>query len=192
MKRLIYIFLILIPVTGLTQNRIEWTGDHTLSKQDFRAPLPNSEPAQGVLGSFYVEYEMNAVQMASRNLNKNVTCYFEPEESYIADGDMAATNRMLRYQNLVFDVYELQARKLRQKFFTERTRLLTKGPGTLRAEVAEEHDKLISRIETETQYGYVTEKITKWEKWTEAELEKLADFCKTCNPKKKKRGNKSE
>ncbi|MEN8115416.1 MAG: hypothetical protein ABFS16_00435 [Bacteroidota bacterium] len=187
-SKFLYILIALIPFTGLAQNKIQWSDDYELSKSDFQAKAPNTGTMQTVSGSFFVEYEIGGLNLIStRNLNKNVSCYFQKNASYFDDGDVASVKRLLRYQQLIFNLYELQARKLRQKFFEERQRLLLKGPATLWEEVSAEHVKIIAKVENETNHGYVSSEITKWETWTNKELEKLEEFCKTCKPKKKKK-----
>jgi len=184
---LLFIFL-LNTITGFAQNRIEWSNKYRLSKDDFQGVAPNTGSFQAASGSFYVEYKIGGLNLiTSRNLNKNVTCYFQKDASYIDDGDEASTQKIIRYQQLLFDLYELQARNLRKKFFEERKTVLTKGPAQLREEVDSEHAKLISKVESETNQGSESQKTKEWEEWVKNELEVLADFCKTCKPKKKKR-----
>lgn len=188
MIKYIYIFLVILPFASFAQNNIEWAPDYHLTVADYQAPAPNTGTLLSVSGSFYVSYEMGGFSLiTTRNLNKYVSCYFQKDESYIDKADDATTNRLLRYQQLIFNIYELQARNLRKKFFVERTRLLTKGPGILREEAATEHAELLSKVEDETSNGYRSEVITKWLHWTDLELEKLSNFCKTCKPKKQKR-----
>ncbi|MDX1284544.1 MAG: hypothetical protein R3182_06020 [Draconibacterium sp.] len=188
MTKYIIPILLLFSFNSVAQNTLEWSKDYKLQKSDFLAKQQGNGSTQKVLGSFYVTYEMGGFNLVTtRNLNKNVSCIFEKEESYFDIDDDAAVKTMLRYQRLMFDLYEIQARALRKTFFDERGRLLTKGPGPLREKVANEHAKLIADVEEETQYGHVSHQMNKWEQWTQNELEKLSEFCKTCKPKKKKK-----
>jgi len=188
MRNYLFFLFLLTTITGFAQNKIEWSNDYRLSKDDFQAKAPDNGSFQSASGSFYVEYEIGGMNLiTSRNLNKNVTCFFQKDASYIEDGDAASTEKIIRYQQLLFDLYELQARNLRKKFFEERKIILTKGPAQLREEVASEHIKLVSKVESETNQGSELQKTKEWEKWVKNELEALADFCKTCKPNKKKR-----
>lgn len=187
MTKNIYIFLLLLPYSVLAQNELHWSEDYNLTVSDYEAQAPNNGNLQTVSGTFYVAYEMGGINLiTTRNLNKNVSCYFQKNASYIDKGDKADTKLMLRYQQLIFNLYEIQARNLRRKFFDERTRLLTKGPGVLHQEALAEHKKLLAKVESETNDGHRSEVITEWLIWTKGELEKLSDFCKTCKPRKKK------
>jgi len=188
MIKYILILLLLSPALSFAQNDLQWSADYQLTVEDYQAQAPNTGAMQTVVGSFFVEYEMGGFNLiTTRNLNKNVSCYFQKDASYFDKGDAAGTKRLLRYQQLIFNLYELQARNLRKKFFEERSRLLTKGPATLYKEVAAEHTRILSEVESETFHGQSSEVITKWLHWTDEELEKLSDFCKTCTPKKKKK-----
>jgi hypothetical protein len=187
-KNQLYVIFLLTSLTGFTQNKIEWSEDYNLSKSDYQAQAPNSGSIQTVSGSFYVEYEVGGLSLiTTRNLNENVKCYFQKDASYIDDGDDASTQRLIRYQQLIFDLYELQARNLRKQFFEERKRLLTKGPAILWEEVSAENAKLVAKMESETNHGSELNKIIEWEQVVKSELEKLAMYCKTCIPKKNKR-----
>lgn len=185
-KKYIYIILLLLPFSVFAQNELHWDEDYHLAVSDFTAQPPNTGLIQSVSGTFYVSYEMGGINLiTNRNLNKYVSCYFQKDESYISKGDKADTKLSLRYQLLIFNLYELQARNLRRKFFDERTRLLTKGPSVLHQETLAEHKKLLNRVEEETNNGYRSEIISEWVKWTDKELDSLSDFCKTCKPRKK-------
>ena len=187
MTKYIYIFLLLQPFSVFAQDELHWSEDYNLTVSDYEAQAPNNGNLQTVSGTFYVAYEMGGINLiTTRNLNKNVSCYFQKDASYIDKGDKADTKLMLRYQQLIFNLYEIQARNLRRKFFDERTRLLTKGPGVLHQEALAEHEKLLTKVENETNDGHRSEVITEWLIWTEGELENLSDFCKTCKPRKKK------
>ena len=187
MKNYLFLIFLLSTIYGFAQNKIEWSDGYNLSKDDFQAQATKSGSFQSATGSFYVEYEIGGMNLiTNRNLNKNVSCYFQKDESYIDDGDDDSTQKIIRYQQLLFDIYELQARNLRKKFFEERKTILTKGPSVLREEVASEHATLLSKVESETNEGSELLKIEKWEGWVKNELKVLADYCKTCKPKKKK------
>ena len=122
----------------------------------------------------------------TRNLNENVSCYFQKDASYLDEGTEDGTARLLKYQQLNFNLYEIQARNIRKKFFEERKTLLTKGPSELHQQAYAEHAKLISKVENETFNGTLDSEIDKWMKWSLEELERLGDFCKTCKPVKNK------
>lgn len=182
---------LLLSVFANAQNNIEWLAGYKLTKDDFQADAPNSGQMQTASGSFYVEYETGGLNLVlNRNLNENVSCYFQKDASYIDNGTEEATARLLRYQQLVFNLYEIQARNIRKKFFEERKQLLTKGPSGLHQEAYAEHAKLLSKVESDTFNGTLDSEIDKWMNWSLEELEKLSDFCKTCKPIKKKKNKK--
>lgn len=187
----ISIFLIALACTSNAQNTIEWAEDYKLTLNDFISKEPKTGQMQTATGSFSVTYEMGGVNLiTTRNLNKNVSATFQKDASYITTGTKESTTRLLNYQQLLFNLYELQARNFRKKLFTERTHVLTKGPAVLHQEALAEHNRLLSEIESETFNGSVSEEITKWNQWTLQEIGKLNDFCKECKPSKKKRKKK--
>jgi len=184
----ILIFFALGILSSSAQNFLEWSADRPLRVEDFEAPAPNSGQMQTASGSFSVSYELRGLSLiTTQNLNPYVHCNFQKDASYFDQADKEATQRMLAYQQLIFDVYELEARNLRKRFFEERTRLLTKGPGEIYQEVAAEHARLLSNVENETFHGSSSDEITRLTKWVKEEIEKLSDFCLDCKPVKKKK-----
>ncbi|MCK3683340.1 hypothetical protein [Maribellus sp. YY47] len=190
-KKLLFLVLFAFTATVVwAQNMLEWSEDHPLTVKDFEAPAPNNGQMQTVSGSFSVSYEFGGLSLIStRNLNQYVHANFQKNASYIDRADAATTNRLLAYQQLIFNVYELQARNLRKKFYDERGKLLTKGPGLLYQEVAAEHSVLLGKVESETFHGASMDEIKRWNEWVLQELEKLNEFCKDCKPSKKKNRN---
>jgi hypothetical protein len=189
MYKIIAVIAFVIIASGLkAQNKIEWSDDYEFSESDFQAEAPNSRAMQTVLGSYSVVFQVSGYNIvASRNLNKYVSCYFQKDASYLDDGDSIAIAELLRYQKLTFDIYELNARYLRQRFFNERKRVLLEGTSKLREEVSAEHSRLLARVDKETKHGNDTYRVRKWELWIKSELERLGDFCKECRPVKKKK-----
>lgn len=176
---------LLVSCICFAQNQIEWSADYLLKAEDFQGNVPGPLQAESIYASFYVQYEMKGVSVVTtRNLNKNVVALFQKDESFIGS-NVTANERQLLYQQLIFNIYELQARNLRKKFFTQRTRLLTKGPADLHQEALAEHKELLSEVESDTYNGQSSEEIDKWMEWTLQELEKLNDFCKEGKPNKK-------
>jgi hypothetical protein len=174
------------------QNIIEWSEDYKLSLDDFQANAPNTGLMQTASGSFGVNYEVGGLNLVStRNLNKNVSATFQKDASYIDKGDEKSSQRLLSYQQLIFNLYELQARKLRKSFFEERKTVLTKGPSVLHQKVLTEHNRLLAEIESDTFHGAISEEIEKWNSQILLDIKNLSDFCKDCKPvKKKKNKNK--
>lgn len=191
-KILIALLWLLSATLSEAQNVLEWSADYQLQASDFQGTAPDSPQLEPGSGSFSVSYEFGGINLiTTRNLNKNVSAQFQRKASYIATNDKATIQRVLKYQQLIFNLYELQARRLRQKFFEKRGVLLTKGASVLHQEAAAEHAELLSKIQDETFYGSSSEEIDRWNQWVLQEIDKLSDFCKTCKPsKKKKRKNK--
>ncbi len=179
---------LLLTYISFAQNIIEWNADYQLKPEDFQGKAVNKGQMQSVSGSFSVSYEMGGINViTTRNLNKNVSATFQKDASYIHKGNEEATHRLVRYQQLIFNLYELQARKLRKKFFEERAQLLTKGPSKLHQQVYAEHTRLLSEVEADTFHGSSSQEIEKWNTRILQEIEKLNDFCKACKPRKKKK-----
>ena len=178
----------IISQLSLAQSRIDWSDDYQLQPDDYLAPAPNSGSMQTVLGNFVVGFQMSTYEMmGSRNLNQRVSCYFVKDASYLDEGDSVSTSELLRYQQLQFNVYELCARNLRQKFIEERKRLLREGASVLYEEASAEQSRLFAQIEKETLHGSKMDEVLIWDSIVDQKLDSLSMYCKACKPKKKRR-----
>ncbi|WP_421918347.1 hypothetical protein [Marinifilum sp.] len=174
-----------------TQNKIEWSKEYKLKKEDYLAEAPNSGKQQTILSSFTIGFQVaNYSLITSRNLNRTVSCYFQKDASYIDNGDPSSTSELIRYQQLLFDLYELSARNLRKKFFVERKRLLWEGSTVLYEEVTSEQTRLIAKVDRETEHGNNLTKLAEWEATIAEELKRLSDFSKDGRPKREKKKKK--
>lgn len=187
MKKYLFLISLFLIVHATAQNKIYWNDDYKLKIEDYEATPPNTGYIQTVYGSYYIGLELHNYELwFKKNLNNNVYCYFQKDASYFDAGDSATTTLLLRYQQLIFDIYELDTRKLRQKFYTDKKRLRAQsGPNIMLEEALADNAKTISKIEKETRNGTLVREIEKWEAWVKSELDKLSDFCQDCKPKKK-------
>ncbi len=181
----ILIISLLLTVNQLlfAQNLIEWSEDYQLQAEDFLATAPNSGIAQTICGSFYLGYEISNYEMLiSRNLNHTISCYFQKDASYIDKGDPDATAGLLKYQQLQFNLNELEARILRKKLVDEKSRLRKEGIEQLHQEASAETVQIFSIIEKETNHGSRWDELDRWQIIIAQKLDSLSTFCKTCTP----------
>jgi len=118
MTKNVFILFILIfsSYASHAQNLVEWSADYKLTLDDFKSEAANTGQMQTATGSFSVTYEMGGINLiTTRNLNKNVSTTFQKDASYIDKGNKESTARLLKYQQLIFNLYELQARNSRKK-----------------------------------------------------------------------------
>jgi hypothetical protein len=167
------------------QDKIEWKEGYKLKVEDFKANAPNTGVIQTIQGHTTVEYQlMNYDIMFSNNFNKNVTCYFYPYASWIDIGE--STDRLLKYAQNTFDIYEWMARELRKRFKENKSQLVAGKHNEIYSQLIKEFAEIQSQYEKETNHGTIEEKQDEWTIKIKEKLDSLADYCKSCKPKKGK------
>ena len=168
------------------QTKFEWNSTDTLKVDDFQAQAPNTGTLQTVQGHITIEYHlMNYEILATKNFNKNVTCYFYKSASWIDTGDR--TEQLLRYAQTIFDLNEWMARELRKRFRENKKQLLSGKQNIIYDQLTKEFAEIQSSYSKESNYGTIEDAQVEWESKIDDNLNELADFCKTCKPKKKKK-----
>ena len=75
---LVMVFVFITWLSLNAQNRIEWSGDYKLTKDDYLAEAPNTGVQQTVLGKFFVGFQLRNYEIIisqSRERNKS---WFRP------------------------------------------------------------------------------------------------------------------
>jgi hypothetical protein len=186
MKQIIIIWIFsLFQLNLFSQDKLEWTEGYVLKVENFKANAPNTGTIQTVQGHTTIEYQiMNYDMMFSNNFNKNVTCYFYPNASWIDSGE--STDQLLKYAQNVFDIYEWMARELRKRFRENKSQLIAGKHNEIYNQVTKEFAEIQSQFEKETNHGTNEDKQNEWITKINAKIDSLSDYCKTCKPKKSK------
>jgi hypothetical protein len=167
------------------QNKLEWTDNYKLNIEDFQANAPNTGSMQTVQGHTTIQYQFaNYELIASKNFNKNVTCYFYRTASWIDKGEN--TQILLRYAQTTFDLNEWMARELRKRFRENKGQLLNGKQNEIYEQLAKEFADIQSQYSKDTDFGTVDVNQAEWENKVKENLNLLSDFCKACKPTKKK------
>jgi len=173
-------------INSLEETKIEWSENSKLTIEDFQSKAPNTGTMQTVQGHTTIEYQFNNYElMASRNFNKDVTCYFYRSASWIDSGQ--DTDRLLRYAQTIFDMNEWQARELRKRFRENRSQVLAGKQSELYEQLTTEFAGIQSQYSKDTDFGRIEEKQVEWENKIKNSLVDLADYCKLCKPVRKKK-----
>jgi hypothetical protein len=174
-----------VQSAATAQDKLEWTDNYKLTLDDFLANPPSTGTIQTVQGHTFIEYKFSNYELlGSKNFNKNVTCYFLKTASWIDKGEN--TGKLLGYAQAVFDMNEWMARELRKRFRENKKLLLAGKQNEIYEKLAAEFANIQSRYSKETEYGSIQSTQMEWETKIEDELTKLADYCKTCKPARRK------
>jgi hypothetical protein len=189
---LILLFSAIAPISAHCQEVIEWEEDIEITKESFKGPLPEMRQDNVQNYYFYTNYEFHVQMMNiqfsfTKNFNKYVTAYYKPALSWIEEGEF--TDQLIKMANLQFDISELYARKLRKEFYESKKfnsgfHIFSLAHEKINSEFEAFDAKLRSELQTTNDWTNI---LKSYNEKVAAEIIELADFCKSCKPKKKKK-----
>ena len=134
-------------------------------------------------------YQMSNYEfMLTKNFNSKVSTTFTRPASYIISSDSVTAGRLLKFAQAEFDLTELYARKFRKSMFENKKAF--SDPGfyqKLYESIQKEHAVHISRMSQSTEIGMAETRLNEQHQQILADIESLADYCKSCKPRKKKK-----
>jgi hypothetical protein len=153
---------------------VRWTDSTKLSWDDFTG----TPPADSTLGAFMIVltpaefHESTLLDSATAT----VECYMVKNASWILESK--AKKQLLAYYQIMFDINELSARKLR-KIITE-TNFNVDDPAGLLNDINNKQKKklakTVSQYNSETKSGADTKKLMEWQEKIAHELSNLDDY----------------
>jgi hypothetical protein len=194
MKQFCTIIFLTIALSVQGQNAIEWDGEYQLQLSDFQSP--ETQIGQGNIyfislsSSFDFAFHMSGFEfMLTKNFNSKVNCSFKREEASIVAPDTLMALDLLAFARYEFDLSELYARKFRKKIF-EKKKAFSDASfySPLYDEIRKEYVAARTAAAKSADLGRNREILNELHGEVLKEIQQLADFCKMCNPKKKKNG----
>ena len=172
MKKVILIFLysiLLVSCAGLNSPQyssidensiVRWDENRKLTWNDFQGePIKNASVSSELLIQMPANFNKAALFLSS---NFNVECYFVKNGSWVDSSK--ATEQLLKYNQSIFDIYELYARKLRKKF--EETEFGVSDPTDKFNSIYHNNSEALSKelinYRKETELGINKNKIDEW------------------------------
>ena len=185
-------FLMLGWVLIQAQNEIEWDGKYQLKLADFQSPA--TQIGQGNIysiqaaSSFDFAFYMNNFEfMVTKNFNSKVNCSFKRDAAALVAPDTLMALDLLELARYEFDLSELYARKFREKIFEKKKGFSdVKFFQPIYDEIQKEYVAKRTLAAQLTDLGRNRKVLYEMHNDVLEEIQTLADFCKTCNPKKKK------
>ena len=182
------LLLSFIAFTSFSQVRTEWEEGYKLSVLDFQTEAPKNQEGQGQ--TYYLAANLdfnyarsNSEYMLTKNFNKNVTAFFMPANSWLQQGE--GTEILLKYAQMDFDLLELYARKLRQRFHNQKNAF--SNPNFFQQAHDEVNAAMVTRrVEMQNAAAESDSKGAAFHEQVLKEIAALAEFCQECKPAKKK------
>ncbi len=180
------------PVLG--QNIFDWSPEYTLKKSDFmgtKAYVSGEVFTVHAASTINFSYHMSNYEfMLTKNFNSKVSTTFNRTASFIIAPDSATENKLINFAQTQFDLLELYARKFRKSMFENKKAF--SDPGfyqILYDQVMEEYTVKVSDLSQLTNLGMAEARLAEQHKEILDEISTLAEFCKECKPRKKKKSN---
>ncbi len=151
--------------------RLKWDSQTRLSWKDFKGKSnKNSMLAAETNSGIHFSY-----QCSGNKMDFDIYAYFDKEKSWTKPN---STDVVLNHEQLHFDITELYARKMRQKFLSLRNpckKSKAELQGVFSA-LMKEHRTMQNTYDRETNHSLKEKEQAKWQADIESELLKLKEF----------------
>jgi hypothetical protein len=156
-----------------TAGRIVWSATRPLTAEDFQA-RPGPSETLAALTSSNIDAQANCRDFMFAG---TVQATFDPATSWIRN-PKTVTEKLLRHEQLHFDLSELYARRMRQKLRATTFDCLKLQPTFNRITklVYDAWERDENRYDQDTNHGLNDAKQAFWENQVKTELEKLKEF----------------
>lgn len=176
-KYILFFFFIFSLLHSQTSddNIVLWNSDKKLTVDDFGIRI-TKEDDQMSYGQFSIDSNIKGFDFLTKNFNKKVRNYFIKSASWINTKKNVETS--LKYQQTVFDLSEIYARKFRKELKNNRKKIL-KGfqiLDELNQKAVTDFSNRRLQYNNETNYGTIKNKQIEWEKQIQNELEANKEY----------------
>lgn len=153
---------------------VRWNENRKLSWDDFQGqPIQNSTISTEILIESPAEFKKATLYLPA---TINVECYMVKNSSWV--NQLYKNDQMLLLNQTLFDIYELYARKLRQKF--DETNFGIVGPTnvfkSIHQEITIQLGETIKTFRQETEMGRNESKLKEWSDKILNEIKKMDEY----------------
>ncbi len=158
---------------GTAGGTLHWSASRPLTLADFKS-RPRPSEAHAALTSATIVAQ---VACKGGQFTGHVQAAFDPTASWWREPG-TATPRLLRHEQLHFDITEVYARRLRQKLAAVRVPCAQLGSAfeTLAQGVYAEWEKAEQQYDRDTNHGLKPEPQARWEAQVQQQLRELAEW----------------
>ena len=181
-KILIILFLYSASIGSIVAQELEtgqkrWSTTHKLTVNDFKLDPPVSKQ-ETAYSQFIIAHKINAFDAMKRNLNQRVDNIFHGRGSWIDTLNIENIEEALGFQQLQFDLAEVQARKFRKQLLQNKGKILGgfEIVNQISDDIMAQFTEIRANMVTETDYGRNEKAVKLWEERIATELEELDQF----------------
>ncbi len=154
-----------------------WRSDSKLTINDFKIKISN-ENNDAVYAQFMISHSIGGFDFMKRNLNNKIKNRFLGNASWIDTTKVESIEKQIDFQQMQFDLAEIQARKFRKRILKDKGQI-SKGfdiVEKINNEIIAEFSNVRLELMRETESGRNEEKVSKWKEKIKTELEDLDEF----------------
>lgn len=162
---------------GLQEGQIRWSSDKALELNDFKIKI-SEENVDPVFSQFMISHSISGFDFIKRNLNQKISNIFIGNASWIDTTKTADIQKQIDFQQIQFDLAEIQARKFRKRILKDKGKI-SKGfdiVNHINNKIMTEFAKIRLEFMRETESGRNEEKLEEWKERIETELKLLNEF----------------
>ncbi|MGA9211435.1 hypothetical protein [Kaistella sp.] len=180
MKNLLQIVFVLFTISFfqsqiLKPDEIIWDKSRKLSTDDFH--IKTDDTLSPIRSTVIISWELMGFSVFNKNFNQNVTTKIIKSASLVTP-NLSNVEQLLDYQQTIFDLAEIYARKMRKDLFLNKSKLW-KGLNFV-SEILNEHlnefHKVQLLMDRQTNSGNDADKLKYWQDLIKTELNKTQQY----------------
>lgn len=161
----------------LQDGQKRWSSDNKLTLDDFKIKVSdtNNEVAYS---QFMMTHAISGLDFMKKNMNQKVENIFLGNASYIDTTRVEDLQKQIDFQQMQFDLAEIQARNFRKRALKDKGQL-TKGfdiVNKINNEIMAELTEMRMTLMRETDSGRNEEKLAEWKELIATKLKELDEF----------------
>ena len=161
----------------LQEGQKRWSSDSKLTIDDFKIKI-SDENNDVVFSQFMISHSIGGFDFMKRNLNQKIGNIFLGNASWIDTTKIASIDKQIDFQQMQFDLAEIQARKFRKQVLKDK-RKIAKGfdiVNEINNDIMAEFSEIRLDLMKETESGHNEQKVAEWKEKIAAELRELDEF----------------
>lgn len=161
----------------LQEGQKRWSSDSKLSLDDFKIKISDTSN-ETAFSQFMISHAIGGFDFMKKNMNQKIGNIFLGNASYIDTTKVENIQKQIDFQQMQFDLSEIQARNFRKRILKDKSKL-TKGfdiVNLINNEIMEELTKMRMDLMRETDGGRDLQKVMEWQERISMQLKELHEF----------------
>jgi len=161
----------------LQDGQKRWSWDKKLTIDDFKIKI-SDENNDAIFSQFMISHSLGGFDFMKRNLNQKIENIFLGNASWIDTTKIASIDKQIDFQQIQFDLAEIQARKFRKQVLKDKGKI-AKGfdiVNQINNDIIAEFSEIRLTLMKETESGRNEQKVAEWKEKIAIELKELDEF----------------